>query len=85
MKSLLLGAALAMLAGGAIAQNTKGTGAESPTTTTTNPGASVGVPTPSDGRSHATEPSGTDRPNMEATKSARDQYEKEGKNGASLK
>jgi hypothetical protein len=85
MKPLLLAAALGMLAGGALAQNTKGTGAETRTTTTTNPGASVGLPTPADGRSHATEPSGTDRPNMKATKSAQEQYEKEGKSGASLK
>jgi hypothetical protein len=33
----------------------------------------------SDGRSHPTEPSGTDRPNVKATKSAQDQYEKDGK------
>jgi hypothetical protein len=46
MKPLLLAAALGMLAGGALAQNTKGTGAETRTTTTTNPGASVGLPTP---------------------------------------
>jgi hypothetical protein len=85
MKPLLLAAALGMLAGGALAQNTKGTGAETRTTTTTNPGASVGMPTPSDGRSHATAPSGTNRPNMKATQSAHDQYEKEGKSGASLK
>jgi hypothetical protein len=85
MKTLMLAVALTMLVGGAQAQNTKGTGAESPTATTTNPGASVGVPTPSDRRSHATEPSGSDRPNMAATKSAKDQYEKEGKSGASLK
>jgi hypothetical protein len=37
MKSLLLAAALAMLAEGAVAQNTNGTGAESRTTTTTKP------------------------------------------------
>lgn len=85
MKLLLLAAAFGMLAGSAMAQNTKGTGAETPTTTTTNPGASVGLPTPADGRSHATEPSGTNRPNMKATKSAQDQYEKEGKSGASLR
>lgn len=85
MKPLLLAVAFGMLAGGALAQNTKGTGAETPTTTTTNPGASVGLPTPSDGRSHATEPSGTNRPNMKATRSAEEQYEKEGKSGASLR
>jgi hypothetical protein len=85
MKTLLSAAAFAMLVGSALAQNTKGTGAETPTTTTTNPGASVGVSAPSDGRSHATEPSGTDRPNTKATKSAERQYEKEGKSGASLK
>jgi hypothetical protein len=68
----------------ALAQNTKGTGAETRTTTTTNPEASVGLPTPSDEGSHATRPSGTDRPNMKATKSAQDQYEKEGKSGAFL-
>jgi len=86
MKPLLLAAAIGMLAGGALAQNTKGTGAETRTTTTTNPGASVGLPTPSDGRSHAaTEPSGTNGSNVKATKSAQDQYEKEGKSGASLK
>jgi hypothetical protein len=85
MKPLLLTAALGILAGGALAQNTKGTGAETRTTTTTNPEASVGLPTPSDGGSHAARPSGTDRPNMKATKSAQDQYEKEGKSGASIK
>ena len=63
----------------------QGDRAGTPTTTTTNPGASVGVSAPSDGRSHATEPSGTDRPNTKATKSAERQYEKEGKSGASLK
>jgi hypothetical protein len=84
MKPLLLTAALGILAGSAFAQNTKGTGAETRTTTTTNPEASVGL-TPSDDGSHATRPSGTDRPNMKATKSAQDQYEKEGKSGASLK
>ena len=85
MKPLLLAAALGILAGGAPAQNTKGTGAETRTTTTTNPGASMALPTPSDEGSHAARPSGTDRPNMKATKSAQDQYEKEGKSGASLK
>jgi hypothetical protein len=86
MKPLLLAAALGTIVGGALAQNNKGTGAETRTTTTTNPSASVGLSTPSDdGRSHATEPSGTNRPNMKATQSARDQYEKEGKSGASLK
>ena len=58
------------LLGGALAQNTKGTGAETRTTTTTNPEASMGLPTPSDEVSHAARPSGTDRPNMKATKSA---------------
>jgi hypothetical protein len=48
MKPLLLAAALGILAGSALAQNTKGTGAETRTTTTTNPEASVGLPTPSD-------------------------------------
>ena len=76
MKPLLLTAALGILAGGALAQNTKGTGAETRTTTTTNPEASVGLATPSDDGSHATRPSGTDRPNMKATKSAQDQYRK---------
>jgi hypothetical protein len=85
MKPLLLAAAFGMLAVVAHAQNTKGTGAETPTTTTTNPNASVGLPTPSDGRSHATQAAGTNRPNMKATKSAQEQYEKEGKSGASLK
>jgi hypothetical protein len=85
MKSLLLAAALGMLAGGALAQNTKGTGAETRTTTTTSPGGSVGLPAPSDGRSHATEPSSTDHPNWAATKSAQSQYGNEGKNRASLK
>jgi hypothetical protein len=75
MKPLLLAAAIGMLAGGALAQNTKGTGAETRTTTTTNPGASVGLPTPSDGRSHATEPSDTNHANMKATKSAQDQQQ----------
>jgi hypothetical protein len=79
MKPLLLTAALGILAGSALAQNTKGTGAETRTTTTTNPEASMALPTPS------ARPSGTDRPNMKATKSAQDQYEKEGKSGASLK
>jgi hypothetical protein len=86
MKPLMIAAALGVLAGAALAQNTKGTEAETRTTTTTNPGASVSVPlAPSDGRNHATEPSGANRPNIKATKSARDQYEKEGKSGASLK
>ncbi len=85
MNPLLLAVALGMLTGGALAQNTKGTGAETRTTTTTNPAASMGLPTPSDGRSNTTEPSGASRPNMKATKSAQDQYEKEGKSGASLK
>lgn len=85
MKPFLLAAALGLLAGGALAQNTKGTGAETRTTTTTNPEASVGLPTPPVEGSHATRPSGTDRPNMKATKSAQAQYEKEGKSGASLK
>jgi hypothetical protein len=84
-KSLLLAAALGMLAGGALAQNTNGTGAETRTTTTTNPGGAVGLSTPSDGRRHTTEPSGTNHPNWAATKSAQNQYEKEGKSGASLK
>lgn len=66
MKSLLLAAALGMLAGSAQAQNTKGTRAEARITTTTNPGGSVGLPTPSDGRSHATEPSGTNRLKLES-------------------
>jgi len=85
MKLPMLPAALGMLAGGALAQNTKGTGAETRTTTTTNPEASMGLPTPSDEVSHAARPSGTDRPNMKATKSAQDQYEKEGKSGAPIK
>ena len=85
MKPLLLAAALGVLAGGALAQNTKGTGAETRTTTTTNPEASVGLPTSSVEGGHATRPSGTDRPNMKATKSAQDQVQKEGKSGASLK
>ena len=88
MKLLLIPLVLAVIgmsAGHTMAQNTKGTGAETRTTTTTNPGASVGQSTPSDPRSRATEPSGTNRPNMKATESARDQYEKEGKSGASLK
>jgi hypothetical protein len=85
MKPLLLAAALGIFAGHALAQNSKGTGAETPTTTATNPGASTGLPTPTDNRSHATEPSGTNRPNMKATRSAQDQYEKEGKSGASLR
>ena len=76
MKPLLLAAALGVLAGGALAQNTKGTGAETRTTTTTNPEASVGLPTSSVEGSHATRPSGTDRPNMKATKSAQDQVRK---------
>jgi len=41
MNPLLLAVALGMLTGGALAQNTKGTGAETRSTTTTNPGASV--------------------------------------------
>ena len=84
MKPLLLAAAFGILAGGALAQNAKGTGAETRTTTTTNPEASMALPTPSDEGSHAARPSGTDRPNMKATKSAQDQYQKEGKSGASL-
>jgi hypothetical protein len=42
----------------------------------------VGLATPSDDGSYATRPSGTDRPNMKETKSAQDQYEKEGKKAA---
>jgi hypothetical protein len=83
IRPLLLAAAFGLLAGGSVAQNNKGTGVETPTTTRTNPTGSTVLATPSDGRSHATEPSGTSRPNMKATKSAQSEYEKEGKSGAS--
>jgi hypothetical protein len=68
MKPLPLAIAASLVLGGAaLAQNTKGTGAETKTTTTTNP---LGSSIPSDTgnrRSHATEPSGTNRGNAEAT------------------
>lgn len=85
MKPLLIAAVLGLLAGGAFAQNAKGTGAESQTSTTTNPGGTVKLSTPSDGRQHADEASGTNHSNMSATKSAQEAYEKKGKSGASLR
>lgn len=85
MRHLLFSAAFAMVAFGAAAQNTKGTGAESQTSTTTNPQGTVMLPTPSDGRQHAAPATSADHRRMETTKSAQDAYEKQGKSGASLR
>jgi hypothetical protein len=79
MKLLLSAAVLGLLAGAALAQNNKGTGVETRTTTTTNPAGSIGPSTPSDGRSHATIPSGTSRANPEATAASQmDDHQKGG-------
>jgi len=84
-KPLILAAALSLMAAGAFAQNTKGTGAETPTSTHTNPMGTVGQTTPSDGRSHADSKAGKNDRAMDATRQAQDDYEKKGKSGASLR
>jgi len=71
MKPLfLLSLAIPLLSGAAFAQNTKGTGAEGKTTTTTNPLPPVVSTDSVDSRHRATIPSGTNRPNMAATEAA---------------
>lgn len=84
-KPLILAAALSLLAAGAYAQNTKGTGAETATTTYTNPMGTVRQTTPSDGRTHADTKSGKEGHAMKATKQAQKDYEQKGKSGASLR
>jgi hypothetical protein len=79
MKALICAAVLGLLAGTALAQNSKGTGAENRTTTTTNPAGTIGPSAPSDGRSHATIPSSTSRGNPEATAASQmDNHQKGG-------
>jgi uncharacterized protein YdeI (BOF family) len=85
MRPILLAAALALISGTAMAQNTKGMDAQTKTSTTTNPGATVGPATPGDGRTHATASKSTDDRRMNATKEAQSAYEKEGKGGASMR
>ena len=84
-RTLVLVAALSFPTVAAVAQNTKGTGAESQTSTTTNPAGSVGLTTPRDNKPRAGVAPSTDQRRMDSTKEARDAYEKQGKSGASLR
>jgi hypothetical protein len=61
------------LAGSAMAQTSRGTGAETATTGSTNPGASVGTP-----GSHAIRPSGIDPTNSKAIEASQNGWERAG-------